>query len=82
MGIELFLGLWLWFNFQDIKFTANVFDFISFKYIYKEINFVTDKLAHLDYSTTSTYVWFNYVPLFVSLVLDQLGRDCSRDFVL
>lgn len=44
---------------QCIKDNVNNLNFIGFKHIYREANFVTNKLAHLGHSTTSTFIWFN-----------------------
>lgn len=53
---------------QDIKATANDFIFISFKHIYREANFVAYKITHLGHSVSSSSVWFNCLPFYVSPV--------------
>lgn len=43
---------------------ANDFNFISFKHIYREANFVAYKIAHLGHSVFNSSIWFNFLPLF------------------
>ncbi|XP_061999501.1 uncharacterized protein LOC133716872 [Rosa rugosa] len=69
---------------DDIACLAAKFHSIRFRHIFREANFVADKLADLGFRSSTPLVWFHCLPVsvFPAFHLDQLGGGCCRGFSL
>ncbi|PRQ40838.1 hypothetical protein RchiOBHm_Chr4g0440421 [Rosa chinensis] len=68
----------------DIKTIAASFSFIRFRHVFREANFVADKLASFNLRDRDVAVWHNCLPISVSQAfqLDQLCGGVARGFSL
>ncbi|XP_062005816.1 uncharacterized protein LOC133722997 [Rosa rugosa] len=69
---------------EDIRTIATSFSQISFKHIYREVNFVADAIADLGHEAMSPMFWSDKVPREASraVLFDVVNIDCPRGFFL
>ena len=67
---------------EDIYWLASGFEFISWYHIFKETNFVADKLAHVSLSVANPYYSDYYLPALAmeAFHFDFMGNRCIRGF--
>ncbi|XP_004309343.1 PREDICTED: uncharacterized protein LOC101295189, partial [Fragaria vesca subsp. vesca] len=65
---------------QEIRCLRNSFDFISFKHIFREANFVANAVANVGHKVGDVRFWEECVPPEASLTLffDYVNRGCVR----
>lgn len=65
---------------KNIEWLPNLFDSISQKYVFKEVNFVADFVTSLDFEVTNLYIWDKYLPPEASraILFDCIDIDCNH----
>ena len=65
---------------QEIRFLRNFFDYISFKHIFRETNFVANAVANFGHKVGAVRFWEESIPLKASLELsfDSVNCGCIR----
>ncbi|XP_004309278.1 PREDICTED: uncharacterized protein LOC101298847, partial [Fragaria vesca subsp. vesca] len=65
---------------QDIKALRSSFEFVSFKHVFREANFVANAFANLGHRLENHRVWEECVPPDVALALtfDYVNSGCAR----
>ncbi|XP_004298099.1 PREDICTED: uncharacterized protein LOC101307008 [Fragaria vesca subsp. vesca] len=65
---------------QDIKSLRSSFEFISFKHVFKEANFVAYAIANFDHRLDNSCVWEECVPpdAVLALTFDSVNSWCTR----
>lgn len=69
---------------EDNKLVAAQFLSISFRHVFREVNFVADAITHLGHSLPNNNTWVNKVSIETIhvLVFDIVNYGCPKDSII